>query len=88
MQTRFYNSTHLEGDALKLAISQAKTQDEKVLQIFKDRKGHLLNPHHVHMVYQNMVNSDTPLTSIRRAINTLTLGGFLLKSESATSRGK
>lgn len=83
----FYNTIHLTGEALKKAIEKAKSQEARILIIFQERKGSLLNPYHVHMVYTNLVNDNTPITSIRRAMHGLTKKGFLLKSESASSKG-
>lgn len=87
IEKSFYNTIHLTGEALKQAIDKAKSQEARILIIFQERKGSLLNPHHVHMIYTNLFNDNTPLTSIRRAMNGLTNKGFLLKSDSASSKG-
>ena len=66
----FFNTTN-EVENLPLYISKAKTQNERVLEILKEAKTHLTPPE-VWAHYQNRYGK-CPLTSIRRALTTLTL---------------
>jgi hypothetical protein len=71
----YYNTTNLSGPDLKKAIDKAKTQDEKVLLIFKNTEKRHLSPSQVWVKFKN----SPPITSIRRSINTLTKKGYLEK---------
>ena len=63
----YYNSTSQTGENLKSYNAAALTQDETVLAICKTFK----KPFSVKDVVNNYPNSTTPITSIRRSINTL-----------------
>lgn len=82
MGAGFYNTTSLEGDALKVARRKAKNQDEIILGVFKKHYKYKLTPFDVNEALQGML-INYPITSIRRSINTLTKSGNLVKSEKA-----
>lgn len=70
----FFNTIRLRLNDLKKAIEGNQKQDEKILHFFQKNKG-LHTPCEVWKHFQ-----EYPLTSVRRAINTLTNKGLLIKS--------
>lgn len=75
----FYNTTHEEGDVLAACRLQAGSQNEQVLAYFRQHR-------HKHLsaddVWQALYGGTmVPLTSVRRAISTLTGEGYLRKTE-------
>jgi len=80
----YYNTNNLTLDELKEAVTSAKSQNLRVLEIFKGLK--LASPSTVYLIYNDFFEGKTPITSIRRAINTLTNKGDLEKTYT-TRRG-
>jgi len=80
----YYNTTHVAGRQRQEFELTAKTQDEKVLELFK-RFRSPLGPSKVLAYYKDSSNTtkdrEAPLTSIRRSINTLTKAGELRKTD-------
>lgn len=76
----FYNTTHEKGDALELFKGKAKSQDKRVLQIFK-AIGPMatISPSGVFSIY-GALYPEAPITSIRRSITNLTKAGLLEKT--------
>lgn len=70
----FYNTIELTPDEHAKAIAAAADQDQAVLLVMR----HLgrATPSQVHLRFP----PSTPITSIRRAMNTLTTAGKLLKT--------
>lgn len=73
----YYNTTDLKHQELQTATGQAKHQDERILNYFKDHPSSLFSPEEVHAA---IFTSQTPITSIRRSMNTLTESLFLEKT--------
>lgn len=71
----FYNTTHKEGEELKVSRSRVKGQTEKILRFFEQHPRTWFSPWDVyfHMGQQMMI------TSVRRSITTLTDAGKLEK---------
>lgn len=74
----FYNSVHLTGHKLTASKTQAKYQNDIVLDIFRFANIPL-TPFDVHSLYCSK-NPSCPVTSIRRAITTLTKAAKLIKT--------
>lgn len=74
----YFNTTGLKNPTLFDAVNAARKQDEVILEFFSAHKGSLYSPCDVHNI---LFGSDTPLTSIRRAITTLTTAGKLIKTD-------
>ena len=74
----FYNTTELEGTELKEAKIRAGTQNDRVLKVFRDNPDKAFSPTEVHQLTNRW---NTPLTSIRRAITTLTALGYLERTD-------
>ena len=70
----FFNTTN-EKDNLPEYISKAKTQNDRVMDILKDYGSHA-TPFEVLAFYKKRF-TDVPITSIRRALTTLTKEGKL-----------
>jgi hypothetical protein len=68
----FHNTIGMEGEALSNAIKGAKTQEERILFIFK-MQGVAMSPDEVHTLYTQLFN-DAPITSIRRAMSSMSNG--------------
>lgn len=75
MQTH-YNTTNLSGELLVRSQRKAKTQNEIVLRFFEMNAGKAFTPCEVH----SRIGLKCPLTSVRRAITTLTEEGSLIKT--------
>lgn len=73
----FFNTIGIESRELRDAIAKASVQNEIVKLIFQDKKE--MTPFECHKIYLK-VKKNTPITSIRRAINTLTEKGYLVKT--------
>jgi hypothetical protein len=80
MDSLFFNTIGLTGGELGNAINECKTQNDRVLTIFKsrERRGTPMAPHNIWAVYCSTWDV-VPLTSIRRAITCLTKAGKLSK---------
>lgn len=74
----FYNTTYLDPAELKLRKQIAGKQSQQILNFFRDNPQGLFTPFEV-QTYANMHGA--PITSIRRAINTLTNAGYLVKTD-------
>lgn len=74
----FYNTVNLEDNELKEARTRIGTQNELILKLFRANPGISYSPCEVHklMGYWN-----TPLTSVRRALTTLTNEGYLIMTD-------
>ena len=86
----YYNTTNLTGDELDEALANALTQEQLILHIYNEDLEHLdfgLGPEAVRDTCVEFYNKDWPITSIRRAINTLTKAGNLTKT-SELRKGK
>ena len=71
----FFNTTRLTGDALRDAIRSAYKQDDAILTIYRHARGPL-SPSDVWAQCER-AGKGWPITSIRRAITTLTGTGEL-----------
>ena len=74
----FYNTTHLAPSELKIRKQVAGRQGRQILNFFNDNPQGFFTPFEV-QVYANMQGA--PITSIRRAIHTLTAAGCLVKTD-------
>jgi hypothetical protein len=74
----FYNTTHMDPAELKNRKQIAGRQSEQILRFFRENPQGYFTPFEVH-TYANMHGA--PITSIRRAINTLTAAGMLVKTD-------
>jgi hypothetical protein len=74
---RFYNTTGLEGDKLKQRQIKVGSQNEAILNFFRNHPDRNFTPDEV---WTAMMLPKTPLTSIRRAITDLTKLGYLIKT--------
>jgi hypothetical protein len=74
----FYNTASLIGRDLVLHELKAGTQNAIILQLFKARPEWLFTPFQVKDI---LCLDKTPITSIRRAMTTLTDLGYLVKTK-------
>jgi len=74
----YYNTTNSTGSDLSLHNFQASKQDDRIYQIFRV-KSVSMTPFEVHKHYEKYFVS-VPVTSIRRAMSTLTRDGRLEKT--------
>ena len=65
----FFNTIGLRGKKLKQAEGKAKTQNEIILSFFKQNIGAKYTPSDIHI---KLFDTNTPLTSVRRAMSDLT----------------
>lgn len=72
----FYNTIHLKDESLEKEKSAAKTQERAILWIFF-RHNAKMTPFEV----SALLGDPWPITSVRRAINTLTEQGLLEKCD-------
>lgn len=73
----YFNTTGLEGKDLHAAKERVKGQNLRILSHFRSRPGIFMTPFDV----LNQTGIQAPITSIRRAINTLTRLGYLEKTD-------
>ena len=76
----YFNTTNLQGRELKDRVMRVGTQNRIILDFFKEHPGKLFTPYDIQMdlLYQLR---NTPITSIRRSITTLTDLGYLVKTD-------
>ena len=74
----FYNTNHLSAAELKESRKDAEGQCKIILDFFKGNTQGVFTPFEVQL-YAGMVK--TPITSVRRALNTLTAAGKIVKTE-------
>jgi len=74
----FHNTIHLNGKELRQAKLTAAGQCRVIYDFFRGNPAQSFTPFDVQQ-HANMHR--TPITSIRRAINTLTVNGLLIKTE-------
>lgn len=77
MSATYFNTTGLIGEELRDAVESACTQNDTVLAIYRNSFGPL-SPSDVWAQCRH-AGRDWPLTSVRRAISTLTGDGLLVK---------
>ena len=78
----YHNTTNQTGEQLDIFSVAAKSQDEIVLTFFSNYPNHDFSPSKLHeyLIKYQLINKDTPLTSIRRALTNLTVAGKLTKT--------
>lgn len=74
----YFNTTSLSGPALTARKERIGGQNRKVLDYFRARPEGLYTPFNIQ---DNLFRSDVPITSIRRAMTTLTELGYLVKTD-------
>ena len=75
----YHNTLAHEGDQLRQYEQKAMSQDDAILEWFEHRNridNHGHTPSEVVWIFEN-----TPLTSVRRSMNTLTKQGKLIKTD-------
>jgi hypothetical protein len=77
----YHNTTQESGQQLIEFKDKAKTQDERVLILFKETPLSARTPSSIWQAYlEKYVGKNPPLTSIRRAISNLTRDEKLIKT--------
>jgi len=79
MMPSFYNTTRLLGKELEAERIQAMKQEDLIETYFKEWPN-AKTPCQVHSAFASS-GFKWPLTSVRRAINTLTKNGILIKTK-------
>ncbi len=74
----YYNTTYVQGEGLKKNIRQANSQTEKILEFFKKNPDREFTPFDIE--YNQVLDDNTPITSIRRSITNLEKDGKLEKT--------
>jgi hypothetical protein len=77
----YYNTNRERGTTLENSESQARRQEDSIMQLFSQFPSSLLSPEEVHRSFPESV----PLTSIRRAITNLSQLGKLEKTSNMTT---
>ena len=72
----YYNTTNLEGNELSDRKNKALTQEEMVIQWF--RQGRAATPS---MVWKHVFNQSIPIGSVRRAVTNLKNDGALKRTD-------
>ena len=80
MITSYYNTTKATGEELAVSKAKAYTQEESIMDIFSDRALMNMTPSDVWHIYCQEFKG-VPLTSIRRAITSLTNRQQLIKTD-------
>ena len=79
MRTSFYNTVQAVHPDLNRYETKAKTQEDKILRLFRASFDWHSTPSHVHRILYGETN--VPLTSVRRAMTNLTIKGELEKTD-------
>lgn len=77
----YHNTTNLTGNTLKECIRDALRQEDKVMQYFNRHTKATPSDVHGGLVKEGIINWNTPITSIRRAITNLMKDGRLKKTD-------
>jgi predicted ArsR family transcriptional regulator len=73
-----YNTTKEKGRSLRHYRAKAETQDEQILEYFRRHPSRLASPSQLlESVFANRI----PVTSVRRALSTLTTSSKLIKTD-------
>jgi len=75
---KYFNTTNEAGNNLKENVEKATSQNEKILKFFRAHPHESFTPFYIQRV---LGMKDTPITSVRRAITTLTNNGDLEKTD-------
>jgi len=75
----YHNSLNHEGETLRSYEQKAMSQDEKILDFFKNTP--LTRCDWTPSLINSYVLPNAPLTSVRRSMNTLTKQGKLIKTD-------
>lgn len=78
MPNKFYNTIHASGQTLIDFNNQAESQNNIILHIFELNKNSSFTPFEVQKCLIR-IGKDYPITSVRRAMTTLTEEGKLIK---------
>ena len=70
-QHSFFNTTHESGDYLNELIANAKSLEERVLEVYKAFPNERISASEVYRYLDKRVEHMNPLTSVRRAISVL-----------------
>lgn len=74
----FYNTTHMSESEVKKRCHDIRWQNGRILKFFQDNPAGYFTPFEV----QDLAALDRmPITSIRRAMHTLTRSGLLIKTD-------
>ncbi len=76
MSSHYFNTTYLRGVLLNEYQSRAETQDDRILEWFRQNPMISATPEDVQRI---VLESRPPLTSARRALSNLTKAGHLEK---------
>ena len=77
----FYNTTNETGETLKESKAKAITQNELIIHVFNTwREQNGLTPSELNKILIEHWDTNWPITSIRRALTTLTDDGNLVKT--------
>ena len=74
----YHNTTNESGQQLRLYQKAAMNQDTKIIELIKFYRLEKFSPKDINLLYPV---AGTPITSIRRSINTLTKRGELTKTD-------
>jgi len=81
----YHNTNKETGAELAQSQDKAMTQEQSIESIFLTKmwmySTDKLTPSEICLIYNVDYNPDTPITSIRRAMNTLTKKGKLIKTD-------
>ena len=77
MRDSYHNTTRERPERLTRYEAQAKRQDLRILEFFKNHRGLHFTPSQVHKA----VGGGAPITSIRRAMTNLTSTAHLVKTQ-------
>lgn len=76
----YYNTVNEKGDDLRDSWIKTANQNELILQLFLDNPNQSMTPDEINHMCK-VLEKEWPITSIRRAISTLTDQGKLTKTD-------
>ena len=79
MLEHFHDTINASGDELIAHTITCKSQEERILAIFKEKQGVAMTPFYILDIYSKLYK-EVPITSIRRAMSNLTEENKLIKT--------
>ncbi len=76
----YYNTTNETGSKLNTAWIETAKQDEIIFEVFNKHQETFYTPFNIQDILSDNYIIDYPITSIRRALNTLTNDGKIIKT--------
>lgn len=76
----YHNTSGIQGRLLLDFQERARSQEDRIYRIFQESPRKLMTPFEVKTILDFLEGTDTPITSVRRAMTDLTKEGRLVRT--------